>query len=76
MFADIARVQASVATKSNTHRIESSNVKTCYKNMSTGRIVWTSTSFLAYRHRVGLLIFANVAFIAYLAWDKIIYLFV
>lgn len=53
-----------IASKGNVHRIEGSNLKAAYKNMSSLRILWATTSFLGYRHRVGLLIAALVGFIA------------
>lgn len=68
-------VNPRIASRANVHRIENQNLKACYKNMSTGRIVWQSVGFLSFRHRVGLLGFTSSAFGAYIIYDKFLHIF-
>jgi hypothetical protein len=63
----IARVQ----TKNNLQRIEGNNLKASYKNMGSLHIVWSTLSFLGYRHRVGLLMLSTVGLLVYISWDKV-----
>lgn len=39
--------------------------------MSTMRILW----YVTMRHKVGLLMLANLGLVSYLAWDKVLHLF-
>lgn len=66
MISDIAKpsTMVRVASKSNVHRIEASNLRSSYKNMSSGRILWETVRFLGYKHRVGLLILSLIGFTA------------
>lgn len=73
--AMIAPAIARVVTKTNTHRIENNNLKLCLRNMGTGRIVWHVTCFLGFKHRVGLLMASTCVLLAYIAYDKLSWLF-
>jgi hypothetical protein len=66
---------ARIDTKDNVNRIGNSNVRACYKGMSTVRILWVTTSFLTYKHRVGLLLISTFALVCYIAYDKFFHIF-
>lgn len=59
----------------NVHRIENNNLKSCLKNMGSGRIVTQTAWFLSQKHRVGLLMLSTLFLMGYIAYDKFLHLF-